>query len=307
MSNSERHYPAWMVFPASTVSGMAAWTVVHPMDLLKVRMQMANQNHEPASISAVLTRLMKERGAIALFDGLSAGLARQVVYSTIRLGCYDVFRDAITGGAKPEDTTMLQRLLAGASSGSLAAFLSCPIEVALVRMQGDAQAPEAQRRNYTSVFNALSRVAREEGVATFWRGATPTVARATVVGITQVGFYDQAKAWLMQANPDVFTPAAMSTFVCASLLTGVFYSFVTMPIETAKIRMQSQRGTKYTGLLQSMACVAKEEGVTALWRGYLPYYARCGGHTLGCFFLLEQIKKSLNWAYAPKHGQTNQK
>ena len=26
--------------------------------------------------------------------------------------------------------------------------------------------------------------------------------------------------------------------------------------------------------------VAKNEGVLALWKGFLPYYLRCGGHTV---------------------------
>ncbi len=29
--------------------------------------------------------------------------------------------------------------------------------------------PVAERRGYTSVFNALSRIAREEGITTLWR------------------------------------------------------------------------------------------------------------------------------------------
>ena len=43
-----------------------------------------------------------------------------------------------------------------------------------------------QRRNYSWVGNALTRVAREEGVATLWRGCGPTIGRAVVLNIAQV-------------------------------------------------------------------------------------------------------------------------
>ena len=44
-------------------------------------------------------------------------------------------------------------------------------------MTSDGTLPVEQRRNYSSVFNALARITREEGVTTLWTGATPTIAR----------------------------------------------------------------------------------------------------------------------------------
>ena len=44
-------------------------------------------------------------------------------------------------------------------------------------MTSDGSLPVEQRRNYSSVFNALARISREEGVRTLWTGATPTIAR----------------------------------------------------------------------------------------------------------------------------------
>ena len=31
----------------------------------------------------------------------------------------------------------------------------------------------------------------------------------------------------------------------------------------------------------------------ALWSGFLPYYARCGGHTVFMFIILEQMRKRI--------------
>jgi solute carrier family 25 oxoglutarate transporter 11 len=42
-------------------------------------------------------------------------------------------------------------------------------------MTADGKLPAAEKRNYTSVFNALGRIVKEEGVLTLWRGAIPTM------------------------------------------------------------------------------------------------------------------------------------
>jgi len=42
-------------------------------------------------------------------------------------------------------------------------------QVALVRMTSDGRLPPAERRGYTSVFNAIARIGREEGVLALWR------------------------------------------------------------------------------------------------------------------------------------------
>lgn len=44
----------------------------------------------------------------------------------------------------------------------------------MVRMQADARLPPAERLGYKHVGDALLRIGREEGLTTYWRGATPT-------------------------------------------------------------------------------------------------------------------------------------
>lgn len=62
-----------------------------------------------------------------------------------------------------------KKLCCGLGSGGLAATLCCPVEVALVRMQADGSAPVESRRGYKHAFDAIIRVAREEGVPTLYR------------------------------------------------------------------------------------------------------------------------------------------
>ncbi len=101
--------------------------------------------------------------------------------------------------------------LCAASAGGLGAFVGTPAEVALIRMSADGnrfpevyfcniirrsadgKLPLDQRRNYTWVGNALTRVVREEGILTLWRGCGPTIGRAIVLNIAQLMSNDLAK------------------------------------------------------------------------------------------------------------------
>lgn len=55
------------------------------------------------------------------------------------------------------------------------------LQVALVRMCADGARPPAQRFGYNHAFDALVRIAREEGVRTFTRGLGPNVVRSVIM------------------------------------------------------------------------------------------------------------------------------
>ncbi|GKV33024.1 hypothetical protein SLEP1_g41579 [Rubroshorea leprosula] len=90
------------------------------------------------------------------------------------------------------------------------------------------------------------------------------------------------------------------TFLC-SAFAACFAEFCTIPLDTAKVRLQLQRKAagdavslpKYRGLLGTMATIAKEEGLSALWKGIIAGLHRqfiYGGLRIG---LYEPVKTFL--------------
>lgn len=270
---------------------MLSWLVIHPADVIKVRMQLSGSAGSGAAGAAgaaggaprysgvlhAVSTISRTEGLSAMYSGLSAALTRQVTYTTLRLGLYSSLRDA-RAGAEQRTLSMGEKFAVGTVAGGVASAISTPVEVSMVRMYSDGAAPAAQRRGYRNVGDALVRIAREEGVFGLWRGATPTIVRSMVVNCVQLGTYDQAK----EAYGRFGMRDGVPLHVAASATSGFCYSVATLPIDSAKTRLQNQReladgSLKYRSLGQTVATVVREEGVLALWRGFMPYFSRCAG------------------------------
>lgn len=134
---------------------------------------------------------------------------------------------------------------------ALAAVISCPAEVTLVRISNDAQLPADKRRNYKGVADAFGRILREEGPKTFFNGCGPFVNRAMMVGAVQVGTYDQFREMFQGMG---VKSELMSVFY-ASMTSGLIYAVATMPFETAKNRMAFQVSISAPSSLITEHCV----------------------------------------------------
>lgn len=161
------------------------WIVVHPFNTVSVRMNLASSSSGGKAVSfyPYLRNSLREKGVLNLYQGLGAGVTRQIFYATSRFGIFEVMRDEL---AKHRPTDLAARLLTGCLSGGVAAFISCPAEVCLVRISNDSTLPPDKRRNYTGVANAFIRIVREEGPKAFLQGSGPFVNRAMLVGAVQV-------------------------------------------------------------------------------------------------------------------------
>src|SRR5277367_4913842 len=150
------------------IAGMVATTVIQPVDMIKVRLQLAGEGARtgPKPSPITITRDIIAQGKLLdLYTGLSAGLLRQAVYTTARLGFFDTFMKTLTVRAKEKGQAIgfKERAAAGLSAGGLAAMIGNPADLALIRMQSDGLKPLAERKNYKSVIDALSSIAKNEG------------------------------------------------------------------------------------------------------------------------------------------------
>lgn len=265
-------------------AGMFATACIQPIDMVKVRLQLAGEGVKtgPRPSPLAVTRDIIASGKFMdLYTGLSAGLLRQAVYTTARLGFFDTFMTALKARAetKGQGIGFKERALAGLSAGGLAAMVGNPADLALIRMQSDGLKPKEMRANYTSVVDALSRIARNESVYALWAGASPTVVRAMALNFGQLAFFSEAKMQLKARTQLSATTQTLS----ASAVAGFFASFFSLPFDFVKTRLQKQGRGKdgvlpYKGMVDCFRKVAAEEGILRFYRGFGTYYVRIAPH-----------------------------
>ncbi|KAF0980685.1 hypothetical protein FDP41_013168 [Naegleria fowleri] len=274
------------------LSGMMATCVVQPIDLIKTRMQLARAR---PSVIGTLSTIIKEEGAKRLYKGLDAALFRQITYTTTRLGVFNTLQDYLTKTdattGKKTQPNFAMKILTGMFAGGVGALVGNPAEVCLIRLTSG-------KYNYRHVGEALVRIIKEEGIARLWRGTTPTVTRAVILNAAQLSCYSQAKEMILKYN---IMKDGLGCHIASSLISGFMCTVVSIPVDLAKTRLQSMKvdpvtlKPEYSGSLDVITRVAKNEGVLSLWKGFTPYFLRLGPHTVLTFVFLEQFRMAFGY------------
>ena len=285
--NDLLHQP-WMrtalPFINGGLAGMTATTVIQPIDMVKVRLQLAGEGAKTGprpSPLAVARDIVSSGKVLDLYTGLSAGLLRQAIYTTARLGLFDTMMTVLKTRAEQKGSKVgfAERAMAGLSAGGLAAMIGNPADLALIRMQSDGLKAKAQRADYRSVIDALLRISKSEGVLALWSGAFPTVARAMALNFGQLAFFSEAKQQL-QTHTSLSTRTQTLT---ASAVAGFFASFFSLPFDFIKTRLQKQQKgpdgkLPYQGMIDCARKVIRQEGLLRFYRGFGTYYVRIAPH-----------------------------
>lgn len=80
-------------------------------------------------------------GFLALYNGISASLLRQLTYSTARFGIYEVGKQSLDSNAG-----FATKVLLAGSSGFIGGIIGTPADMVNVRMQNDVKLPPESRR-----------------------------------------------------------------------------------------------------------------------------------------------------------------
>ena len=204
------------------LSGMSATICVQPFDNIKVRIQTFSEqasihgaNYKgPAPTNNIFktgANMVKKEGIKSLYKGLDAGLLRQFCYASFRLGAYKfAYQKKLEANKRTgKEITFFERVYLSLFSGFVGSIIGNPIDLSMVRFQSEWNLPPEKRRNYTNVFNALYRIGKEEGIATYWRGFPSFAMRVMALTCSQLTTFDQIKMFINKArgmdSPDFLT------------------------------------------------------------------------------------------------------
>ncbi|KAI0124506.1 mitochondrial dicarboxylate carrier [Hypoxylon sp. NC0597] len=279
LAHNRISYPFWFGGSASSFAAC----VTHPLDLVKVRLQLRSGD-APKNMSGTFMHIVRTQGPTGLYNGLTASLLRQMTYSTVRFGVYEELKTRYT----PEGTKPSLPLLIGLStfSGFLGGISGNAADVTNVRMQQDAALPPAQRRGYKHGLDGMFRMLREEGVKSWFRGVWPNSTRAALMNASQLATYDTFKTMLITYTPLGDTT---TTHFASSLLAGFMATTICSPVDVIKSRVMSTSHKQ--GIAHLLREIYAKEGVTWMFKGWVPAFLRLGPQTICTFLFLEAHRK----------------
>jgi len=291
--------PGWLKatqpFAVGGIAGSFATCCIQPIDMVKVRIQLAQKGATKNPV-AICKEIIKNEGFSSLYKGLDAGIIRQLTYTTARMGIFRWTSDALKKEGE-KSIPLWKKAVAGLTAGGLGAAFGNPADLALIRLQADATLPADQRRNYTGVFNALTRIVKEEGVLGLWKGAGPTVVRAMALNLGMLASFDQSKEYFAKSFGNGWT-----TSFLASGISGFFAVTMSLPFDFVKTRIQKQKPDaqgklQYSGTLDCFKKVIAADGPMALYSGYPTYYARIAPHAMITLMAVDVLNNTITGAY----------
>merc|ERR1712141_619314 len=111
---------------------------VHPVESAMVQQQLIKKGTKVPPLPMMLYRIGKKEGLPGWYRGITASLMREMIYSSLRFGLYEPFRDFYARLGPTESTSyrVFSRVIAGCTAGGLAAAIATPTELLKVRAQG---------------------------------------------------------------------------------------------------------------------------------------------------------------------------
>ena len=276
------------------VSGMIATTIIQPVDMIKVQIQVkAEQGIKNVGPLAIAGQLYEEKGIKIFYKGLDSAWLRQIFYSGTRLGVFYNLKDYWVK-TKKRNPTAGENSCLSLFAGAVGALVGNPTDLALVRLQCDSALPPNERRNYKNVFDALFRTVKEEGLFTLWRGSFPTIARAMAMNFSLLVPFEEAKK---QLKPYIKNDRQRT--YAASFLSGICATFLSLPFDNIKTKLQKMKkkpdGTyPYKGFVDCVAKTIKNDGIGSLWVGVNTYLIRVAPHAVISLIINEFMRNTFS-------------
>lgn len=247
------------LFVAGAVAGAAAKTITAPLDRVKLMMQTHGSSATKASaqkgplIFEAFVKIFKEEGAIGYWKGNTPQVLRIIPYSAVQLFAYESYKKAFQGEAA--ELSVPARLAAGACAGMTSTLVTYPMDVLRLRLAVDPLA--------TSLPKVALQMAREEGLASFYRGLGPSLLGIAPYIAINFCVFDLIK----KAMPEDFRrrpiASALTAVAAATVATVTCY-----PLDTVRRQLQ-MKSTPFTSVLDAFPGIIERDGISGLYRGFV--------------------------------------
>lgn len=309
MSDKKKSKNAAVDLIAGGTAGLFEALCCHPLDTIKVRMQLSSKQGKKGpdgkpvkSLGFIGTGLQiaKRETPLGLYKGLGAVVTGIIPKMSIRFSSYEFYKKHLTPTDGSKISTM-NNFIAGVGAGLTEAVLVVnPTEVIKIRLQAQnhSMVDPLDVPKYRNAAHALLVVIREEGFSALYRGVTLTAARQASNQGVNFTVYSELRSKLQEMQPqfDGNLPGWQTSII--GLISGALGPLSNAPLDTIKTRMQREGGSSKESGLSRFTRITKQliaqEGVHALYKGITPRIMRVAPGQAVTFTVYEYVREFLD-------------
>jgi len=237
--------------------------VCHPLDTIKVRMQLSRRGRQPGMPKRGFLRtgaeIVKRETPLGLYKGLGAVMTGIVPKMAIRFTSFEAYKQLLANketGSVSGQATFLAGLAAGVTE---AVAVVTPMEVIKIRLQAQhhSMADPLDVPKYRNAAHALYTVVKEEGFGALYRGVSLTALRQgsnQAVNFTAYTYFKEVlRKWQPQYDAGNL-PSYQTTLI--GLVSGAMGPLSNAPIDTIKTRLQKTPAEAGVSALQRITRIA---------------------------------------------------
>jgi len=293
-------------------AGMMEALACHPLDTIKVRMQLSRRANRPGTkrrgFLATGREIIRKETPLALYKGLGAVLTGIVPKMAIRFTSYEWYKQLLADkdGMVSGQATFLAGLAAGVTE---AVAVVTPMEVVKIRLQAQfhSMSDPLDIPKYRNAAHAAYTVVKEEGIGAIYRGVALTALRQGTNQAVNFTAYTQLKEALQKYQPK-YAEKELPSYqtMVIGLISGAMGPFSNAPIDTIKTRLQKTPAQPGETAVSRVVTIArdmfKQEGARAFYKGITPRVMRVAPGQAVTFTMYEFLKEKLEKTQIPIVG-----
>jgi hypothetical protein len=263
---------------AAGSSAVIAVTGIHPIDVVKTRLQVSD-GARSLGIGGTVVSIWKKEGIPAFWKGIGAAWWRESSYTSLRLGLYGPIKQGL--GITPESSFLL-KFTAGSLAGAIGSLAGNPFDVMKTRMMTN------EGKTSVTMFQTALDIYKYQTYRGFYRGLEANMMRACVLNGTKMSCYDQITYAIQKTQ---IIPSGLPTQFLAAFGAGFFMATTVAPFDMIRTQLMNQPVKKeYSGFMDCLIKIVSKQGVQGLYSGFIPIWARFAPTTCLQLIIFEQLK-----------------
>jgi len=268
MSTSQiKPLPFQYQFIAGAIAGVSEILTFYPLDVVKTRMQL-ERGVSPSMVTS-LRNIIVHEGVGRLYKGLVPPLLLEAPKRATKFAANDFWGKTFKRLSGNPEMTQSLSILTGCSAGATESLVVVPFELVKIRLQ-----------DKTTIFKgpkeAIKHIVRHEGILGLYNGMESTFWRHFWWNGGYFGTIFQVRATMPKA--ETYAGGLLNNFISGTI-GGLVGTALNTPFDVVKSRIQGTSKIagvvpKYNWTFPSLFIIAHEEGVRALYKGFVPKVLR---------------------------------